>query len=325
MSKEKTKWGIIGLGKIAHKMAEDLLLVEDADLVAVASRDINKSKEFASQYQVAHFYGSYEELVQNQDVDVVYIATPHVFHFENTMMCLKAGKSVLCEKAFGMNEEEVKKMIAEARKKELFLMEALWTRFIPSTEKILQLMEQETIGSIKYLRADFGFAANYDPNHRVFNKKLGGGSLLDIGIYPVYLSLLLWGAPQKIKANARINQDGIDSFCSMVFEYENQGQAFLESTLELDTPTEAYIFGEKGSIKVHGRFHHSEQLSIYTEKSTVESIQLPFKGNGYYHEIEEVNQCLLNGKIESDKMPHKMSLLLIQTLDKIRQQIGLNY
>lgn len=322
---KKIKWGIIGLGKIAHKMAQDLILVEDAELIAVASRDIRKSKAFAQRYHATYFYGSYEELAQNPEVDVVYIATPHVFHYENTMMCLKAGKSVLCEKAFGMNEEEVRQMIAEAQKRKLFLMEALWTRFIPATEKLLQLMERKTIGAIKHLRADFGFAANYDPNHRVFYKKLGGGSLLDIGIYPVYLSLLLWGAPQKIKANARINQDGIDSFCSMVFEYENQGQAFLESNLELDTPTEAYIFGEKGSIKVHSRFHHSEQLSIYKEKSVVENIPIPYKGNGYYHEISEVNQCLKQGKIESDKMPLSMSLLLIQTLDKVRQEIALYY
>lgn len=319
------RWGIIGLGNIANKFAADLLLVDGAQLEAVASRDPQKAKDFAQEYHTTKAYSSYQELAEDPELDIVYIATPHTFHYENTMMCLRSGKSVLCEKAFGMNAQEVENMIAEAKKQNVFLMEALWTRFIPATEKLLELVDQKIIGEIKHIRADFGFIADKNPNRRLYNKKLGGGSLLDVGIYPVYLSLLLLGLPQNILAKAQMTDSQVDSFCAMLFDYTNGAKAILESSIESDTPVEAYIYGSKGSIKMHKNFHHTKKLSIHLEGEKPRSIPIEYTGNGYYHEILEVMSCLRNRKSESSKMPHQMSIDLMNTLDRIRAKIGLVY
>lgn len=319
------KWGIIGLGNIAHKFAADLLIADGASLEAVASRDPQKARDFAQKYQSKKWYSSYQELVDDSEIDIIYIATPHTFHFKQTMMCLRSGKSVLCEKAFGMNTKEVESMITEAHNRNLFLMEALWTRFIPATEKLLELVDQNIIGEIKHIRADFGFIADKNPERRLFNKKLGGGSLLDVGIYPVYLSLLLLGLPIEIFAKAKMTESKVDSFCAMLFDYKNGAKAILESSIESATPVEAHIYGSKGSIKLHKNFHHSRKLTIKLNRQESKTLQLDYIGHGYYHEIMEVMSCLRNHKIENSKMPHQMSLNLIKTLDKVRSEIGLRY
>lgn len=316
-------WGIIGLGKIARKFAEDIKLVSNACLWGVASRDIEKAMDFAEKHQAEHYFGSYEALVNHPEIDIVYIATPHVFHFENTMLCLKANKAVLCEKAFGMNADEVSAMISEAQQRKLFLMEAMWTRFIPATERLLQILANREIGEIRKLKADFGFVGDPNPEGRLYNKALGGGSLLDIGIYPVYLSLLLLGLPKAIEASATITPQNIDTSCSIGFHYPNGAISHLASSIVTQTPTEAFIEGSLGSIRVHARFHHSEKLTILKENQPPTEIELPYKGNGYVHEIEEVMSCLQKGKTESEKMSHDMSLQLIDTLDTIREKIGL--
>lgn len=323
--KKKLNWGIIGLGKIAKVFASDLALSDQSQLFAVASRDINNAASFAKEFKAIKHYGNYQDLAKDTDIDVVYIATPHVFHYEYTMMCLKAGKHVLCEKAFGMNESQVREMTEEAQKRNLFLMEAFWTRFIPATEKVLELIEQNKIGQVQQIRADFGFKADLDPAKRLVNKSLGGGSLLDIGIYPVFLSLLILGTPQNITAKAQMTTTDVDSFMAAIFDYKNGEKAVLESSITYQTPTEAYIFGEKGYLKMHPRFHHCEKISIHIEGKNVEEIEIEYKGQGYFHEIAEVENCIKNNQTESKKMPHQMSLKLIQTLDRIRKEIGLAY
>ncbi len=321
----KINWGIIGLGNIANSFAHDLELSNDSILYGVASRDIEKAREFGNKHNSVKYYGSYEELAKAPEIDVIYVATPHVFHFENTMMCLKNGKAVLCEKPLGMYSTEVKTMLKEAESKKLFLMEGLWTRFIPATEKLIELIRDNAIGDILFVRADFGFKSDFSPENRIYNKKLGGGSLLDIGIYPIYLSLLILGIPKEIKAMARMAQTGVDSYCSMLFDYDNSTKAVLESTVEADTPTEAYIYGSKGFIKLHNRFHHSEKISLYQNRELKETFELKYTGNGYSHEIEEVNRCLKNNNIESDRLPHKVSMDLITLIDRIKVIVGLNY
>lgn len=318
-------WGIIGLGNIAHKFAQDLLLVKNAKLVGVASRSIEKSKKFANEYDVEKYYDSYELLVKNPDIDVVYIATPHVFHFENTMLCLQNNKAVLCEKPFAMNAEQVKMMICEAASRNLFLMEAMWTRFIPATEKLLEILQQQKIGKIYKIEADFGFVGNNDFKSRLYDKKLGGGSLLDIGIYPIYLSLLLLGIPENIVANAEFNETNIDESCTMIFEYQDDVDTFLKSTIKENTATEAIIYGEKGVIKMHTQFHHCRKLTITMNDNSVKELNLDFDSRGYYYEIQEVINCLKERQIQSLKMPHTMSLNLIETLDLVREKIGLIY
>lgn len=322
--KRTIRWGVIGLGKIANKFAHDIQLSEHAVLQAVASRSLDKAQSFAKQYGATTYYDSYEALVSDPEIDVIYIATPHPFHFEHTLLCLQHQKAVLCEKPMGMNTEQVQTMIAEAQKQQIFLMEALWTRFIPATEKMLQLLDEKTIGSLHSIRADFGFKPSFDPTSRLHNKALGAGSLLDIGIYPLYLSLLTLGMPSRIKALARITDTGIDSYCAMLLDYSNGAKANLESTIEAQTPTEAFLYGNKGSIQLHTRFHHAQKITLIREgEKTI--LDVPYIGNGYYHEIEEVNRCLQEGLTESPKLPLALSADLIALLDRVRAQIGLHY
>lgn len=325
MSKQ-INWGILGPGKIAHKFVSDLLLVDGAVLRGVASRDLGRSEAFGEEYGAVKSYGSYEDMMEDPEIDIVYVSTPHVFHFENTMLCLNAGKSVLCEKPMGVNAQQVQQMIRTAQAKNLFLMEAIWTRFIPSTVKVLELIEQGHIGSIEHIRADFGFKANTSGKTRLFERALGGGSLLDIGIYPVYISLLLLGAPDIIEATATMTEEEVDLFCGMLFGYKGGQRAVLESTLASTTPSEAIIYGTKGGIKMHRHFHFSPEVSLLnTDGEVVESFKLPHQGNGYYHEIVEVMDCLKNNQTESTKVSHALSDQLIQTLDKVRKKIGLTY
>jgi len=321
----KIKWGIIGPGRIAHKFADDLMLVEGAELVVVASRDLEKAKAFAEKYQSSKYYSGYEELVRDKEVEVVYIATPHAFHLEHTLLCLDAGKAVLCEKPLGMNAEEVRVMMHRARERNLFLMEALWTRFIPATEKLIQLVENKIIGRFISLQADFGYQAPFDPESRLFKKSLGGGALLDIGIYPVYLSLLLLGLPQKIEAKAGFAESGVDNQCSMDFDYENSLISHLDCSLVADTPVEAILRGANGSILVHRRFHHPQKITLKRDGESPEIFNIPYLGHGYTHEIMEVMRCLRDGHTQSSKMPLSMSLALSKTLDEVRKKIGLTY
>lgn len=322
---QKVKWGILGLGKIADKVSGDILLAEQSTIYAVASRSEGKAKVFAEKFNAEKYFSSYEKLVQCPDVDVVYVATPHVFHFEHAMMALKHGKHVLSEKPMGMNVQQVEAMIAEAHEQHVFLMEGLWTRFVPATKKMLDWIESGRIGEIISVKSDFGFKAQFDTEGRLYNKKLGGGSLLDIGIYPAYLSLLLLGLPKEIKAIARMTDTGVDSYFAALCEYENGAVATLESTIEADTPIEGYIYGTKGYIKMHSRFHHTQKLTLHNYDKQEEIFELPYLGEGYVHEIDEVNKCILGGKKESDLLPLKISKELTFLLDQIRTIINLNY
>ncbi len=281
------RWGILGLGKIAHKFAEDLALSQESTLYAVGSRSADKSHAFAQTFQAEKAYSSYEDLLKDPNVDVVYIATPHTLHKELTIKSLQHGKHVLCEKPLGMNQQDVQEMIQEAQRQNLFLMEGIWTRFIPATKVLLDMIQSGEIGELIHVRADFGFQAQVPLTHRIFDKALGGGSLLDVGLYPVYLSLITFGEPSTIYAQARFTATQVDAACSMFFSYEHGASASLDSSIDNTTPTEAYLYGTKGSIYVHPRFHHADKLTVtIADKQNVFSV--PYKGNGYIYEIEEV-------------------------------------
>ena len=322
---EKVRWGILGLGNIAGKFVHDLLLVENAVLQGVASRDAAKALSFAEKYGALSAHEGYDALANDPEIDIIYIATPHIFHFEHTMLCLKAGKAVLCEKPMAMNAKEAKTMIDEAKKRNLFLMEGLWTRFIPGTEKVLELLDDDAIGAIDFIKAEFGFKGDGNLESRVYNKSLGAGSLLDIGIYPVYLSLLLLGVPVAIRAIANYTETGVDASCSMLLDYAGGIKAYLESTIMADTPVEALIYGSKGSLQIHSRFHHPKEITFKRNDGNTESFIVEYKGEGYYHEILEVMHCLQQGLTQSPKMPHSLSLQLMQVLDRVRKEIGLEY
>ena len=324
--KTNYNWGILGLGKIAKKFATDLQSVEGANLKAVASRSLKNAEEFAEDFRAENYYGSYAELIEDPEIDVIYIATPHVFHKELTIACLKAKKAVLCEKAFGMNKAEVEEMISTAKAENVFLMEALWTYFVPHYQYVLEIIQQKKYGEIKSLTADFGFKAPYDLDKRLFNKNLGGGSLLDIGIYPVFAAITLIGIPQKIEASAQFSETKVDEECLITFSYPNGVKANLKSTLLEKTPTECIIELEEATVKLTSRFHEPpSSVEITTKDGKKELIEFPVATLGYNYEAAHVQQMLSENKTESTVMTFEKSLQLISLLDQVREKIGLEY
>ncbi|TRO66320.1 Gfo/Idh/MocA family protein [Christiangramia sabulilitoris] len=322
--KKTINWGIIGLGKIANKFATDLAKVPDAQLYAVASRERKKALDFAKKFDVQTAYGTYEQLMQDELVDVIYIATPHVFHHKLTLDCLKNGKAVLCEKPFAMNLEEAIQMVDLSREKHIFLMEALWTRFLPHFKFVRNKIQSGELGSVLSLNADFGFKAEFDRNKRLFNKSLGGGSLLDIGIYPVFLAYAILGKPEEISATAEFSETGVDSSCTMNFIYENGVIANLFSTLLEKTGTTAEIELEKGNIILNSRFHEPTSVTVVSNGKK-ETITFDVNSNGYNFETEHVNEMLKEGKAESDLWTLDNTLDVAELLDKIKREIGLEY
>jgi len=318
-------WGIIGLGRIAHKFAQDLALLSNARLHAVASRSQERAEAFAKEYDAPHAFGSYEAIVDCPELDVVYVATPHVTHCENTLLCLRHNIPVLCEKPLGMNMQEVQKMMMTAQAQETFLMEALWTRFSPTLRKALDLIYKDTIGAVHAVKADFGFKPPFDPQSRLFNRELGGGALLDIGIYPVFLALLVLGKPHQIKAFATLGATGVDEEVGAIFHYQNGNMAHLHTTIRAKTKTEAFIFGERGTIHLHTRWHEPTSMSLLLNGERPQNFTFDDRGNGYTYEAQEVMQCLQDGKIESDLMPLSFSSDLMGLLDEIRNQTGIRY
>lgn len=329
---EKTiHWGIIGLGRIARKFADDLQRVPGAKLHAVASTDLERAQAFAADYGVPHAYGRYEDLVHCPGLDVVYVATPHPGHAAATLLCLRHKLAVLCEKPFAMNRTEAQEMADMARANQVFLMEALWTRFIPATDRALQLIAEGAIGDIHSVRADFGFYAPFDPGSRLYNKSLGGGALLDIGIYPALLALFLLGKPQSehIQAAATFAQTNVDDTCAFTFRYPSrQAMAIGHSTVRGHTGIEAWIHGSRGHIYIHPRFHHSMKLTVSTYEGRDEhrqELDFPYDGWGYQFEAIHVGNCLRAGLTESPLIPLSFTLDLMETLDQVRHKIGLEY
>lgn len=317
------RWGIIGLGKIAHKFAQDLERVENCELVAVASRSQDKANVFAEKFKAQLTFNSYEELALCEQVDAVYIATPHSFHREHAILCLKNKKAVLCEKPFAMNADEVEEMIHVAKENDTLLMEALWTYFLPHYRKVLDLVKNETYGRVEKIEADFGFYTPFNEDSRVFQKEVGGGSLLDIGIYPIFAALSTLGTPENIKAKATFFENGVDSSCTMTFQYE-ASKAVLKSTLLEETPTEATFTCEKAVIKIQSRFHEPSSVTII-QNDKEEALEFPCDTLGYNFEIEHFNELLRNEKTESDIMTFDFSRNLINTLDIVRNHIHLEY
>jgi predicted dehydrogenase len=318
------RWGIIGLGKIAHKFASDLMQVEGATLYAVASRSLEKANAFAADFKVKKAYGTYEDLARDLEVDIIYVATPHVFHFEHSVLGLQLHKAVLCEKPIGMNAAQLSRMISEAKRNKVFLMEALWTNFMPHLKKVHDLTQKETYGKCLKIEADFSFEAEFDADSRLFNKNLGGGALLDIGIYPVYLALKLLGLPQDIKASAEFSKTGVDVSNTMQFDYASGATAQLSSSIAKNTPSKAKVYFEKATVEMGSNFHETDQLTI-TTKAGEEHLDFHYLPHGYQFEIDYVQNCLDQGLTQSPDMSFNDSLELLQTLDSIRDQIGLRY
>jgi predicted dehydrogenase len=323
MKNKKIRWGIIGLGNIANKFAADLASVENVELVAVASRNRQRADEFALRHNSKKAYDSYEKLVKDAEVDAVYIATPHSFHKEHAILCLQNKKAVLCEKPFAMNLEEVSEMISVAKENNILLMEALWTFFLPHFTYVLDIVKSEKFGKLKNLEADFGFYRDFDETSRLFKKEVGGGSLLDIGIYPIFAALAALGEPDSIDANATFFENGADSSCTAVFHYEN-AKATIKSTILEETKTEAVFIFDKAIVKIMRQFHEPSTVVII-QNNKEEIINFDCKTIGYNFEIEHFSQLLRENKKESAVMTFDFSESIIKTLDKVRKIIGLEY
>ena len=323
----KIRWGILGCGNIANKFADDLRWVEDADLMAVASRDHKKAIDFSTRHNSKLAFGSYEELVSSPDVDAIYVATPHGLHREHALLCIEHKKAVLCEKAFALNSFDANAMIEAARKNKVFIMEAFWTKFLPQYEKVVSLIKEGKIGEIKSIQADFGFKASSPPSPRLYEPHLGGGALLDIGIYPVFLSISLLGKPTEIFASMKPFTSGVDQQIAIILKFESGALASLNATFEAVTPVEATISGSEGIIRMTNRFHNaSGNVELIKNFAAVDIGPIHREqGHGYQFEARHVGDCLRKNLIESPVMRHDDTLLLMETLDKIRAVCGIRY
>jgi predicted dehydrogenase len=320
---KKYNWGILAPGKMSAKFTTGLKLLGNAELYSVGSRDLQRAKQFSSDFGFQKYYGSYEEFAADPDLEIVYVASPHSHHHEHVMLCLKYGKHVICEKAFALNSKEVEEMVIEAKSRNLFLMEALWPPFQPFYKKASEIIKSGVTGKIVHLNGYFSFLAPYDPHDRKFSLALGGGSLLDIGIYPVIDALTFIGVPSDIKANAVFGETGSEESLCAIFSYPDGRMASLYSSFRTQTGIGCDILCENGNLTVsRGRDMNQRTLLSLHGRENQEFIFRP-DAMGYHWEAEEVMKCLDEGKTESTVVPLSFSLDLMKTLDRIRTAAGI--
>jgi predicted dehydrogenase len=320
------KWGIIGCGGIAHMFATSLQALENGTLLAGASRTPGRALEFAEKHGMERVYTDYESLAADPDIDAVYIATTHNFHYENIKLCLKNGKHVLCEKPFTVNAVQTLELIGIAREKNIFMMEAVWTRFLPAIGKLQELLAAGVIGEVRTVRADFSICREFDPEGRLWNKALAGGALLDLGIYPITFASIVFGEqPIRIQSSAVMGETGVDDRSFYLFDYEGGRRAQLSSSFTHDAPTEGIICGTKGHIRVP-HFLAAQELHIHRNGEEPETLKLPYgKGENFRFEIAEAMECMASKKTESGILPLSETLAVMQTMDTLRAQWGLEY
>jgi predicted dehydrogenase len=316
---KEINWGIIGLGEIANKFAYAIKRMEGVKLYAVASRTKEKAEAFGKKYDIdAHkCYGSYDAILNDKYIDAIYVAVPHTMHKHISIMCLNKGKAVLCEKPATINEEELKEIALVAEKNKTFFMEAMKTRFLPVIQEVKTLLDKGTIGEVTLLQADFGFNAKFDPSNRLFDKNLGGGSLLDVGIYNVSFSSFIFGnKPSKISSSLYYGITGVDESAAVNLTYEKGKEALLYSSIKVDSKRDANIIGTEGRITIP-RYSNAE-TAIITVNGKEQKLHMPFEINGFEYEINEVNNCLRENKLQSDIMSIKDSIEVMKIMDKIR-------
>jgi predicted dehydrogenase len=354
------RWGILGTGFIAGEFAKDLITLKDAQLLGVASRKQENARAFANIFKAARVYESYEQLLKDPDIDVVYIATPQDTHKDLAMMCLEAGKPILCEKPFTINIQEAKEVINLARQKQLFCMEAMWMRFMPLIREVKARIDRGEIGEVKMLTADFGYPVAFDRNSRFFNPQMGGGALLDRGVYCLSLAYYLLGAPSDVVSSAAIGETGVDELSSIILNYSQDKLALLSQSIRTYSSNEAVILGTKGKIRIHELFIKPEKISITKFSSTTQSFSSALQPqsfkqkivsaakqntvikslysklskfrrseeaivkyiptNGYNYEATEVMNCLRNKQLESKIMPLDETLKIMEMMDNIRDR-----
>ncbi len=316
----KINWGIIGTGNIAHSFARDFVYVHHGNLAAVASRSLDKAEGFADEFNISKAFGSYEELYNSNEIDAVYIATPHQIHLKNATDALKAGKAVLCEKPITINPEECNKLMDIAKSTGNYLMEAMWTYFLPAIAEAQKWIEDGEIGNVKYLKADFGFKANVNREARLFDPQFAGGALLDIGIYPIALAWLFYKqAPEKVSVNFKKANSGVDIEETMIFEYKNGEMANLAASILYNMPNEAIIIGEKGMIRIPD-FFMAKSCFLYENGDLKKQFTDPSKCVGYNYEADAVSMDLIAGKTESAVVPLSTSLKIQEMMTLVKEQ-----
>lgn len=352
------RWGVLGTGGIAHAVAQDFRFVQDAELLAVASRELPRAQAFAQRYDIARSYGSYDALLQDDEIDVVYIATPHMRHVDDALACIHTGKAVLCEKPFTINAREAQAVMQAARDRGVFCMEAMWMRFTPLIREVKARVERGEIGEVTHLAAAFGYPLPFHPTSRNFNPELGGGALLDRGIYPLSLSFYLLGQPTSIASEANLGSTGVDMTSHYRLHYDSGAEAVLSASCEMYQPSEAMIRGTAGQIHIHAPFLRPHRITVrqsvpagdhrrqaarwltgtrgyqlvkrYLDKPLSAlggrgDVFQRFPGLGYHFELAAVTRSVQAGELEHDLMPLDETLAIMQTMDAIRQQWGLIY
>jgi predicted dehydrogenase len=323
MENRKIRWGILGTGNIANKMADALKSLEDAELAAVGSRTKEKAEAFGEKHGIPRRHGSYQALADDPEVDIIYVCTPHTLHAENTLLCLDRGKAVLCEKPFTVNAAQARATVAKAREKGLFLMEAMWTRFLPAMRKCREIVRSGRIGEVRMLQADFGFRAGWDPQGRLLNPELAGGGLLDVGVYCVSLAYFLLGAPSRLESLAHIGETGVDEQNALLLGYPGGEIAILSSAVRTNTPHVAFVMGTEGMIRIPA-FWCARELTVISGGQE-ERIEAEYSGNGFEFQAMEAMRCLREGLTESETIPLDESIAIMETMDRAREQWGLKY
>lgn len=318
------RWGILGAGGIAKRVSNDVVKLSDHKLQAVGSRDKAKADAFADNYDIPSRYSSYEELCAAPDVDLIYIATPHNFHKEHTLLALEHGKAVLCEKPFTINLGEAQVIVDEARKKNLFLMEGMWSRCFPAMGKVRELLADGAIGEPRLIQADFGFRTGVNPDGRLFNPALGGGGLMDVGVYPVSLAQMVFGEPERITSLANLGTTGVDEEAAMLLGFPGGALGVLHTAIRLNTPQNTVILGTDGRIEIPSPWWCPKVVVLHKGGQS-ERFEFPFEGGGFQFEAAHVADCLRQGLKESPLITLDQSLGIMKTLDTLRDQFGVKY
>ena len=321
---ETIRWGVAGPGGIATRFAEAMRLVGDGEIAAVASRSVARADAFADRFAIPARYGDYEALAGDPDVDVVYVATPHSRHEADTLAFVEAGKHVLCEKPFALNAGQARRMVDAARARGVFLMEAMWSRFLPAYRALAAVLGEGRIGEPLLVEADFGFRLPVMPEHRLFDRQLGGGALLDLGIYPIQLCSLVLGPPDRVVAEGAVGETGVDEQVAAVLHHAGGTLGVVKAAIRVSMACAARISGSDGWIDLPPFMHCPDSITV-SGPNGADRIDASYEGDGLRFQIAEVHRCLAEGLTESSVMSLDETVTLASTLDAIRAQLGTTY
>lgn len=318
------RWGIAGTGKIANGFVRDLVHVPAATVTAVGSRTFDRADVFGSDHAIPNRHATYAALAADPEVDVVYVATPHGRHLDDVLLFLEAGKHVLCEKPLALSAAQVDTIVAAAERSGRFVMEALWTRFLPSYAELIRRLDDGSVGEARMVEGDFGFVLPLDPAHRLFDPALGGGATLDLGIYPVHLAHLVLGAPVSVAAAGRLTSTGVDGAAAAVLTHEGGGLSVVKCAVDTALACTARVSGTLGAIDIPAMMHCPAELTVRSA-GLVTKVQTPTLGIGLHYQVAEVHRCLDAGLTESPSWPLALSRSVLTTLDAIRAAVGVRY